>query len=243
MHNDHPVRPVVPALWVIVPAAGIGTRMRADRPKQYLTLQGQPLIDLTLRALLAHPRIHHVHVALHPEDRWWPQCVSAHDPQVTTYTGGAERADTVWLGLEHLRSQARDDDWVLVHDVARPCVRQADLDALFTQVGTHPVGGLLGVPMADTVKRVANGLVLDTVDRRPLWRAYTPQMFRFGDLDRALRSARHTGTLVTDEASAIEALGLHPLMVEGHSDNIKVTTPADLALAEWTLARLQEQSE
>lgn len=230
-------------IWVVVPAAGIGSRMRADRPKQYLSLNGRYLLDITLQRLLESPHISQIHLALHPDDRWWPSSLFADDARVTPYTGGAERADSVRLGLVALESDAADDDWVMVHDVARPCIHSADLDRLAGDLVSDSVGGLLAVPMSDTVKRNdGEGRVAETVDRSVLWRAYTPQMFRFGLLRKALNSALHSGLPITDEASAVEALGLAPRLVEGRPDNIKVTVPEDLALVDAILTYEKENA-
>ena len=150
--------------------------------------------------------------------------------------GGAERCHSVLNGLEALQSEAAPDDWVLVHDAARPCVRQQDLKQLCQQLSGHAVGGLLGVPARDTMKQANRYFEIETtVPRNNLWHAFTPQMFRYGLLHEALGSALAAGLEVTDEASAMEHAGHQPLMVEGHADNIKITRPEDLLLAEWYL--------
>lgn len=228
-------------LWLIVPAAGIGSRMQADRPKQYLGIGNRQLLDITLERLLAFPAFERVWLALHPKDRWWPLTESAGRTDVSVYTGGEERVDSVSRGLDAIREQASPEDWVFVHDVARPCVRYEDLERLLAALQNEPVGALLGAPVSDTVKRADEaGRISATVSRSGLWRAFTPQVFRFGLLDRALREALEKGILVTDEASAVEALGYAPRLVEGHTDNIKVTVPADLAMAAWVLDRLAQ---
>jgi 2-C-methyl-D-erythritol 4-phosphate cytidylyltransferase len=217
--------------------------MRADRPKPYLRLGDRYLIDVTLSRLLAVDSIDRIQLALHPEDRWWADTESASSDFISIYTGGAERDDSVRAGLECIRPEAAPDDWVLVHDVARPCVSGADIEALLAALAGSPVGGILAAPLVDTIKLVAeDGRIEGTADRRRLWRALTPQVFRFEVLDRALRQARARGTRITDEASAVEALGLQPLVVTGRSDNIKVTVPEDLALAAWFLAGLDSSS-
>lgn len=226
-------------LWLIVPAAGIGSRMQADRPKQYLEIGSRQLVDITLDRLLAFPAFERVWLALHPEDCWWPDTESAGRDDVSVYTGGAERVESVRRGLDAIRDQALAEDWVFVHDVARPCVRYEDLERLLAALNDEPVGALLAAPVSDTVKRANDSdRIAATVSRVGLWRAFTPQVFRFGLLDRALREAPAKGVLVTDEASAVEALGYAPRLVEGHADNIKVTVPADLAMAAWVLDRL-----
>lgn len=225
-----------PRYWAVVPAAGVGKRMASAIPKQYLPLAGKTVIEQTLERLLNHPKIEALYVALSEQDGWWPDCVYAADSRVIRVAGGAERCHSVRNALDSLSAVAAEDDWVLVHDAARPCLRVSDLEQLINQLSSHPVGGLLGVTVRDTMKRTdAQALVTETVPREQLWHAYTPQMFRFGVLRSALKQALTCGALVTDEASAIELAGLQPLMVEGHTDNIKITRPEDLALATFFL--------
>ena len=210
--------------------------MCSDVPKPYLLLGDRYLIDVTLERLLGVSQIAGVYVALHAEDRWWKGTASAASKLVSPYRGGPERADSVRAGLDRIRDEALADDWVLVHDVARPCVRATDIETLLTTLSEDPVGGLLAAPLSDTVKRVADDSRVDgTADRTRLWRALTPQVFRFGLLDRALQQALVSDIRVTDEASAIEALGYRPRIIRGRPDNIKVTVPEDLALAAWFL--------
>lgn len=231
-----------PRHWALIPAAGVGRRLGGAIPKQYLPLAGRPLIEYSLEILLNHPRIEAVVVALGPEDGWWPDTAFARHPMVVRAEGGAERCHSVRNGLELLWQRgAAPKDWVLVHDAARPCLRRADLDRLLERLGGHPVGGLLGVPARDTMKRADEvGEVRETVPRAGLWHAYTPQMFRLGPLCQALDWALEQGLWVTDEASAMELAGYHPLLVEGHADNIKVTLPEDLALAAFHLSQRAE---
>lgn len=222
--------------WGVLPAAGVGRRMGADIPKQYLPLLGRPLLDHSLERILLHPRIDGVYVAVSADDAWWPDSEFADHPDVVQVSGGAERAHSVLNALEALTARAAPEDWVLVHDAARPCVRRADIERLIDAVQRHPVGGLLGMPARDTMKRTDTaGLITATVDRRHLWHAFTPQMFRLGDLHSALQRALAAGVLVTDEASAVEWTGRQPLMVEGAADNLKVTRPEDLPLAAYHL--------
>ncbi len=233
----------VERVWAVVPAAGSGRRMGSERPKQYLPLGTQPVLAHTLERLLGHPAVTAVVVALRAEDPYWPQLPLADDPRIRAVTGGAERMHSVWAGLDALAGEAAAEDWVLVHDAARPCLRRSDLDRLFAALAEDPVGGLLALPMADTVKRAdASGRVQETVDRSTLWRALTPQMFRYGLLRRALAAAMEAGVLVTDEAQAVERLGQRPRLVQGHADNIKITHPGDLALAALFLSRIEEAS-
>ncbi len=222
--------------WAVVPAAGAGRRMGSETPKQYLELNGRLVIDHTLQALLDHPRISGVYVALSPDDGWWGNSAFVRHPKVVRVNGGAERCHSVLNALQLLQQTAEEGDWVLVHDAARPCLQHSDLDALMDQLKDHPVGGLLGVPVRDTMKRTdSEGLVRETVSRDGLWHAYTPQMFRLGLLKGALEDALAKGVLVTDDASAMELAGHGPQMVEGRSDNIKITRPGDLELAAFYL--------
>lgn len=226
--------------WLVVPAAGIGQRMAADRPKQYLQIHHRFILDITLSRLLATGCFDGAVVPLHPDDTWFASTGSASDRRVRTCMGGADRSDSVLAGLAALSGEVDDNDWVLVHDVARPCLALEDLVRLMQTVENHAVGGLLAAPVTDTIKRQAPGVrqVAETVSREGLWRALTPQQFRYGMLKQALEEAGAQGRLVTDEASAMEMAGHAPLLVPGRADNIKVTVPEDLALAGWILQQL-----
>jgi 2-C-methyl-D-erythritol 4-phosphate cytidylyltransferase len=231
-----------PAHWVVVPAAGTGTRMGTALPKQYLSLAGRPIIAHALERVAGHPAVAGAVVVLAADDRQWDAVDLGPLPRPRRAEGGSERCHSVLNGLEALRGVARADDWVLVHDAARPCVRRADVDRLVTDLAGHPVGGLLGLPVRDTMKRAdARGEVRETVSREGLWHALTPQMFRLGLLRDALRAVLATGRLVTDEAQAVELAGHRPRLVEGHPDNIKVTHPQDLRLAALFLAAQGEE--
>lgn len=221
----------LPSFWLVVPAAGIGSRMRADRPKQYLQLDGRSLLEHTLDIFLAHPRLLGCMVAVASDDPWWPTLACAADPRVSSCHGGGERADSVLAALKALQARGADlADWVLVHDAARPNLARDDLDRLLAELANDPVGGLLAVPARDTLKRIgADGRVQETIDRSTVWHAYTPQMFRLGPLLESLGAALGAGEAITDEASAMEWAGLAPRLVEGRADNIKVTRPEDLA--------------
>lgn len=222
--------------WVIVPAAGSARRMGAAVPKQYLPLAGRTVIEWSLAPFLAHARAAGVVVVLAEQDRHWPQTQLARHAKIVTTTGGAERMDSVLAGLRILHEQAAPDDWVLVHDAARPCLSAADLDSLLDELCDDAVGGLLAAPVVDTLKRADDGgRVAQTVAREKLWRALTPQMFRRDILQRALESARGQGLAVTDDAQAVEALGLQPKLIAGDADNIKITLPEDLLRAERIL--------
>ncbi|MFZ1640421.1 MAG: 2-C-methyl-D-erythritol 4-phosphate cytidylyltransferase [Candidatus Contendobacter sp.] len=226
--------------WALVPAAGVGKRMGSAIPKQYLPLIDRPVIAHALATLLNHPCIDGVVVAISAEDEWWPMVAAefavAKPPRVVT--GGAERCHSVLNGLEALREWAAPSDWILVHDAVRPCLTTEDLDRLLAELADDPVGGLLAVPVRDTLKQADTaGRIAATVDRSRLWHALTPQMFRLGMLRDALCMALDHGLLVTDEAAAMEAAGFAPRLVEGRADNLKITRPEDLALAEFYLGR------
>ncbi|MCE5232644.1 MAG: 2-C-methyl-D-erythritol 4-phosphate cytidylyltransferase [Mizugakiibacter sp.] len=226
------------ALWCVVPAAGRGLRFGGDLPKQYLPLAGRPLLLHTLERLARHPRVAGLMVVLAAQDPWWTGVAALGEKPVRTAVGGAERADSVLAGLRALPASVRADDFVLVHDAARPCVRYEDIGRLVAE-GIPAGGALLGAPLRDTLKRAdEGGRALATEARDARWRAFTPQLFRRGELTAALERARAEGVAVTDEAMAMERAGFRPLLVEGAEDNLKVTTPADLALAEFLLARI-----
>lgn len=226
-------------LWCVVPAAGRGTRFGGDVPKQYLTLLGKLLLQLTLERLAAHPKVAGLMVSIAADDRLWPAISVCAGKPVATTTGGAQRSDSVLAGLRALRGKVRNEDFVLVHDAARPCVLAEDIDRLI-DLGIPAGGALLAAPLRDTLKRAdGSGRVDATEPREGRWRALTPQLFRLGELVGALESAQAVGIEATDEAVAMERLGHRPLLVEGAESNIKVTTPADLALAEFFLAREQ----
>lgn len=220
--------------FALVPAAGSGARMGHEKPKQYLPLAGRPLIFHTLATLCRHPRIERVFVVLSVDDRHWDALDTRElGPKLKPlFCGGATRADSVAHGLRAVADDVAPNDWMLVHDAARCCLAAWHLDKLMDELGEDEVGGLLAMPVADTLKRAdERGRVAATVARERLWQAQTPQMFRYVMLRRALEHARD----VTDEASAIEALGLHPRLVAADATNLKVTFPLDLQLAEWIL--------
>lgn len=221
---------VLPAFWAVIPAAGVGARMAADRPKQYLALGQHTLLEHSLGCFLDHPGLKGLVVSLAVDDPYWPNLACATDPRIQRVAGGIERADSVLNALLYLHGQgADDDDWVLVHDAARPNLARSDLDNLLRQLGNDPVGGLLAVPARDTLKRAdSNGRVRETVDRSSIWQAYTPQMFRLGALHRALADSLVADVAITDEASAMEWAGQAPRLIEGRADNLKITRPEDL---------------
>ncbi|RTL15058.1 MAG: 2-C-methyl-D-erythritol 4-phosphate cytidylyltransferase [Burkholderiales bacterium] len=229
-----------PRFFALVPAAGVGARSGAGQPKQYVYIAGRPLLAHTLAALAAVPRLTQTLVVLSPTDDRFEAAVPA-CPAWVARVGGASRADSVLGGLAELRARgALDDDWVLVHDAARCLLQPGWVDALIDACQHDPVGGLLAQPVADTLKAGdADGRVSATLDRRDKWAAQTPQMFRLGLVERALTAM---GAAATDEASAVEALGLAPRLVRASMANFKVTWPEDFALAEKLLAQSSDRS-
>ncbi|MFW5442746.1 MAG: 2-C-methyl-D-erythritol 4-phosphate cytidylyltransferase [Methylococcaceae bacterium] len=218
--------------WAVVPAAGVGKRMQADRPKQYLPLAGKTVIEQTLARLLQADVFSAIAVAISKEDPYWPTLDCSSHNKVMTAAGGKERADSVLSALKALREHASDNDWVLVHDAARPCLTKSDIHLLIDTLKDDDVGGILALSSHDTLKNVEGLNITDTIDRSLIWRALTPQMFRYGMLKQALEEAEGNPA-ITDEASALEIQGLQPKIVEGRPDNIKITRPEDLDLAQF----------
>ena len=221
---------------VLLPAAGVGARMGAGQPKQYLDIHGRPMIWHAVRAFERHPGIDRVYVVLSAEDGWWADTDwSAFSKLTVLRCGGATRAESVVNGLRAMAGEVGGEDWVLVHDAARPCLSRVLLDKLLAELSDDAVGGILAAPVADTLKRESEGRrIQETVSREKLWAAQTPQMFRHALLLKALERA---GNAVTDEASALEFLGLSPRLVESDLTNLKVTYPRDLEMAAWLLGK------
>lgn len=224
---------------VIIPAAGIGTRMLNVLPKQYLPLAGKPIIAHIIQTFFHHPRIASIHLALNPQDKFWQSLSLNIESRLHIhYTGGESRSETVLNTLNAIQVDA--EDWVLVHDAARPGLTHESLNRLLDTLETDVVGGLLALPVADTIKKSDEMNMVDqTVSRQNLWQAQTPQMFRYAMLKQAL--TEYEG-LPTDEAEAIEALGLNPKLVHGELRNLKVTYPEDLALLELIVEKSQEKT-
>jgi 2-C-methyl-D-erythritol 4-phosphate cytidylyltransferase len=224
--------------WAVVPAAGRGTRFGGDRPKQYREVAGAPLIGYALQALLAHHSIEGAVVVLAADDAQWPGWQEIEGKPLLTCVGGQARSDSVLAGLAALPESVRADDFVLVHDAARPNLHVDDLAQLLERGRMDPVGAILAAPVRDTLKRAGEDGGIDcTQPRERLWRALTPQLFRRLQLTRALEAARNAGIAITDESMAMEHQGLRPLLVEGSEDNFKVTTPADLARFAFVLSQ------
>ena len=219
---------------VVVPAAGVGKRMRSSCPKQYLTIASKTILEHTVQRLLSHDAIAHVIIALGANDEYFPSTSLANNKDITCVVGGKERVDSVLAGLS-LPFVAKQE-WVLVHDAARPCVRHQDVTRLISYCLENDHGGLLAAPVRDTMKQATNDqIVAATLDRSQMWHALTPQMYKTVQLTTAITSALTTGIAITDESSAIEALGFKSGLVAGCSDNIKITQPEDLSLAEFIL--------
>ncbi|GAB1622175.1 2-C-methyl-D-erythritol 4-phosphate cytidylyltransferase [Agarivorans albus] len=223
----------------LLPAAGIGSRMQASLPKQYLRLGEQTILETTAKVFLSHPAIKNLIIVLHPNDTWFNQLSLAKDVRINTVVGGDERADSVLAGLK----AAKKDEWILVHDAARPCITQSDISKLISAVEQQQCGGILATQVRDTMKRGADGKIAQTVSREQLWHALTPQMFKVKQLKDNIQNALLTGTAITDEASAMEWANCPVSLVTGRSDNIKVTCPEDLALAKWFISQQQNEEE
>ena len=217
--------------FAIIPAAGSSVRMRADRPKQYLSVQGEPLLQRVINVFSAMPVIQKVVVTLHAKDHWWPSLTLSHPGKVSAVIGGKERVHSVLLGLAALKEMVSPNDFVLVHDAARPFVTEKLIHDLMDAVKTDTVGGLVGLPVVDTIKQVdEKECVVKTISRTQLWQAQTPQCFRYAILKKAIEKALSDKQVVTDESSAIEYFGHHPKMVMGDSRNRKITFSEDLLL-------------
>jgi len=232
----------VNSIWAVVPGAGAGRRLGGEIPKQYREIANAPLLEHTLRALLQSPDIRGIMVAVDPSDRRADAIQSLADARVETTPGGAERSASVLAGLQALVDRVTDDDWVLVHDAARPCLDYESLSGLIERARGCGEGVILAEPVADTLKRVDDkGGITDTVDRGDVWRAQTPQLFPFEQLHQALLACLNAGIPITDEAMAVERAGGRVHVLAGPSSNIKVTVEADLAFAEQILRQRQER--
>ena len=215
-------------IWVIIPAAGIGSRMEAGKPKQYIQIGDQSLIEMTLQVVLNFAPISGVQVCISADDQEWQALNIKHEKLLATTFGGETRADSVLAGLDALSKYAKADDWVMVHDAARPCISHDVLTRFVEQLKEHPIGGLMAMPVADTLKQAdMNGNVAKTVSRESMWQAQTPQMFHFQALRDALLEAQEKKFVITDEASAMEMAGHEIALIKGERANIKVTYPGD----------------
>lgn len=221
-----------PSFWAVIPAAGLGTRMDSNTPKQYLKIYNHTILEHSIQPILAHPGLEFMMVSLNPNDIFWKSLRSSANPKIIRVSGGSERVDSVKNALEYMHMIGVPDSvWVLVHDSARPNLSANDLDALISGAANDPVGAILAAPMKNTLKMSTRlDRVLKTISRELVWEAYTPQMFQLGYLRRGIEKALLSGVPITDESSAIEQLGLEPKLIEGRSDNIKITKYEDL---EW----------
>lgn len=227
--------------WFVVPAAGVGKRFGSDIPKQYLTLAGKRVVEHTLERLLSlTPR--GIVIAVSREDSVWRTLPLSRHPLISVVTGGQERSDSVRNALVFLREKVDSSDWILVHDVARPCVSIEDISRLFLQLENSAIGGILATPVSDTLKLIGQDLKIEkTEDRSKFWAALTPQMFRFDVLMEGVDYCLQNGIVPTDEAMALELIGYHPELVEARRDNIKITRPEDMAIAETILCWQHQQ--
>lgn len=235
MHNKEKI-------WVIIPAAGVGKRMNSNTPKQYLVLNNKTILEHTLRIFEQHHSMSEVVVVISEEDEYWSSLDIKYSKPLHKVYGGQERCNSVLNGLNFLDNKAADDDWILVHDAARPCLRDEDLTLLLETDFEDGFGGILAIPVKDTMKRSSVGTnhIKETIDRENLWHALTPQMYRYRTLKNALELALDKNISITDEASAIEFAGYKSMLIEGHADNLKITRPEDLALAEFYLKQQKE---
>ena len=221
-------------IWGIIPAAGIGSRMATDYPKQYCQIGEVSVLHHTLSRICKTPRIEGVILGISADDKYWEPSLFKSNRLKGCYSGGKNRDDTVRNGLIYLldKMACDENDWALIHDAARPCIVQSDINALIDEAEINQVGAVLGIKVTDTLKTTdADGRVIQTVDRKAFWRAFTPQIFRIGTLLSALERAKAEGIVVTDECMAMEYSGFHPVMVQGHASNIKITVAGDLDMA------------
>ncbi|MDD9177946.1 MULTISPECIES: 2-C-methyl-D-erythritol 4-phosphate cytidylyltransferase [Aliivibrio] len=231
------------SIVAIVPAAGVGSRMKADRPKQYLVLNGKTVLEHTIEQLLSYPLIENVVVAITDGDPYFPELAIAQDSRVIRVSGGKERADSVLSGLLYVQENQLTE-WVMVHDAARPCIRHSDIEKLIDDVIPEHVGGILATPVRDTMKQANTDTTIEkTIDRSVLWHALTPQLFTTELLYLALKTGLDKGLSITDESSAIELMGHQPKLVQGRADNLKITQPEDLDLAAFYLQKMKKETK
>jgi 2-C-methyl-D-erythritol 4-phosphate cytidylyltransferase len=215
--------------WVVIPAAGVGTRMGVDIPKQYISVNDKTILEHTIDCFLGREEIVKITVAISKADEFWPTLsISSHE-KIITAPGGAERYQSVLNSLHAIANMADENDWVLVHDAARPCLNESAIDRLLQELSTNDVGGILALPCRDTMKRANTDIEIEkTIERESLWHAQTPQMFRYGKLVKAIEHALQEKIVVTDESMAMELAGYKPKLVQGHQENIKITHKDDL---------------
>jgi 2-C-methyl-D-erythritol 4-phosphate cytidylyltransferase len=232
---------ILKKVWVVIPAAGIGKRMQSDIPKQYLQINHKTVLEHTLNCFLSHSEVAGIIVVLNTDDYYWKtiKLDLNHDMPIYTVEGGKERSDSVMQGLDYLLmvEQLAQDSWVMVHDAARPCLIEKDINSLLSIRNENNTGGILASPVRDTMKRAINinnskeSIIFNTESRENLWHALTPQLFRIGELKDALNHCLEKGVTITDESSALEAIGKQVELVEGSMNNIKITQQSDFEIA------------
>ncbi|MDH3761330.1 MAG: 2-C-methyl-D-erythritol 4-phosphate cytidylyltransferase [Gammaproteobacteria bacterium] len=233
-------------VWAVIPAAGSGSRMQQARPKQYLEFHGKTIIEHCLDRLLSHAEIDGAVIVLQPGDHFWEDLGYLSNKPVFITDGGAERQHSVYSGLTTLQYRCGNDAIALVHDAVRPLVSHDDLDRVIATARAHTAGAILAIPLNDTLKRQTDDMqIADTIARQGLWRALTPQVFHLQVLLNALKRVNDEGIAVTDDAQAVELAGYSPALVAGNADNLKITTPGDMALAEliWLNQRNQQDDK
>jgi 2-C-methyl-D-erythritol 4-phosphate cytidylyltransferase len=215
--------------WVVIPAAGVGARMGVDKPKQYISVNAKTIIEHTIDCFINREEIVNIVVVISKADEYWPTLSISKHEKVIAAPGGDERYQSVFNGLTALKDKADENDWVMVHDAARPCLNQSAIDRLMINLRSHDVGGILALPCRDTMKRAnETGEIEETVERESLWHAQTPQMFKYGKLLHAIEKALNENVVVTDESMAMELCGYKPMLVQGHQENIKITHKDDI---------------
>ena len=215
--------------WVVIPAAGIGKRMGSDIPKQYVSVRGKTVIEHTIDNFISRKEIQNICISISESDNYWSTLPISKNKKIITTVGGNERYESVYNGLRALQDKANDDDWVLVHDAVRPCLKKSIIDRLITDISSHDVGGILALPCFETMKRVNNNKqVEETINREIIWRAQTPQIFKYKKLLLAIEKAINENILITDEAMAMELSNYKPIVIMGDEKNIKITHKDDL---------------
>ena len=222
--------------WVVIPAAGIGKRMGDDIPKQYISVCGKTVIEHTIDNFISRNEIENICISISESDNYWPTLPISKNEKIITTIGGSERYESVYNGLRAIQDKATEDDWVLVHDAVRPCLKKSIIDRLITDISSHDVGGILALPCSETMKRVNNSNeVEETINRQTAWRAQTPQMFKYKKLLLAIEKVINEDIFITDEAMAMELSNHKPIVILGDENNIKITHKTDLKYLELFL--------
>jgi len=222
--------------WVVIPAAGIGKRMGDDIPKQYISVCGKTVIEHTIDNFIDRNEIENICISISESDNYWPTLPISKNEKIITTVGGSERYESVYNGLRAIQDKATENDWVLVHDAVRPCLKKSIIDRLITDISSHDVGGILALPCSETMKRVNNSNeVEETINRQTTWRAQTPQMFKYKKLLLAIEKVINEDIFITDEAMAMELSNHKPIVILGDENNIKITHKIDLKYLELFL--------